>query len=306
VGDFNGTGQIKSGMNIKSIVAANFNSGFIAAAFWVRDIVINGNYGQVGVFGEARIDALAAATMSVGGTNAGLINVERDFTSLTSGNMNGAQVRAGNTLGSITAGSMNEVRISVGDSLGPVTVAGNATDTQILSGGDLGSDVAPGGTGFGADRATSGSIGVVSIGGNFERSSLVAGLLRGGRRLLRHDRRPGRSGPLEHRQRHDRRRPGRFERVQRAVPHLGNGHHRNRADRGRPGRQPGQLPRGAPWPPSPRPIRVMDLQITQESNNWKATFFFNQQLDTSTFGPAISVSEVRNGGLVSIALVQGR
>ena len=241
VADFSGTGQIKSGMNIRNITTGNFNGGFITAAFWVRDIVITGGYGQVGVTGEARIDALAAATIAVAGVNAGLINVERDLTSLASGSMNGAQFRVGNTVGSITAGSMFETRISAGDSIGPISVTGDANDTQILSGGDLGSDAAPGGTGFNADRATTGTMSTVTIGGNFARSSLVAGLLRGEDGYFGTSDDQVGPGPLDDRQCHDRRHPGRLQRLQRAVPHLVDRHAGDGQDRRLDGRERRQL-----------------------------------------------------------------
>jgi hypothetical protein len=58
--------------------------GFVRGHYWVRDIII-GNFGIPGVFDEARIDLLAGQTVTVSGTDAGLVNVERDLATFTVG-----------------------------------------------------------------------------------------------------------------------------------------------------------------------------------------------------------------------------
>src|SRR5690606_21709844 len=175
-----GNTQIRAGMNIRSITTGEFSGGSITSYYWARDIVINGAFGTIDSDDEATIRGLAGANVTITGNNSGLITYERDLAALSVGGvMQLARLRVGASLGELTAGSIDRSRISVADRLGSVIVAGDVFRTSIMAGGDLGDDAAPGGVGFNADRATTGSIGSVRVGGNFTSSDIIAGMLRG-------------------------------------------------------------------------------------------------------------------------------
>lgn len=299
------SGDIRVGMNVRSIVTGTVLAGNITAAFWARDIVIGGRFGTADQFGEARLDALAGMTVSVVGELAGLVNIERDLVSLTVGaGMNRAQFRAGNTVGSLSAAAITDSRISVGDAIGTISVSGSVAGSQIQSGGDLGADVAPGGVGADADRVSTGTIGPVTVGGDFVRSSLAAGFLRGP---------DGYFGTVD-----DLAAPGRSTIASVAIAGTRVGSMLNtEAFRvlatgaigtvtvgGRPAAAQGNF-RVESLATAPAPIVVVDLQSTVESQVWTTRVFFNQRLDASTFGPALSVFEVRDSGNTLIPLIEG-
>jgi hypothetical protein len=299
---------IRTGMNTRNItVNGPFEGGRIFGAFWNRDIIINGNYGSPEGFGEARIDALAAGTVTINGNNSGLINAFRDLDALTvTGAMDFAQVRTGNSLGALTAGSMNQSRVSTGDNLGPVSIAGSVTDSIIQAGGDLGSDVASGGEGDEADRATAGSIASVTIGGNLVRSSIVAGALRGPDSFFGTAddlAGPGLSsvGPVQ---------------IGGSIvgSNLNTEQYRIQgtgtvAAVTVGGTQPGE---GSNFRTEKVDtvlgvlnIRVNEIQVRQEALIWIARIFFNQGMDASSIVPALQVAEVRDSGQTLIPLQQG-
>lgn len=306
VGDFSGTGSIAVGMNVRGITTGNFTSGFIRAAFWAKDIIINGAYGTPGTIDEARMDVLAGSTITITGEDGGLVNIDRDLTTFTVGGaMNEAQVRAGNTIGAVSAASMYRTRVSAGDALGPVAITGNADETIIMAGGDLGADVLSGGIGEYTDQATTGTITSLTVGGNFRSSSAVAGFLRGPDGFFGTPddiAGPGLStlGPVTitgllvgsntFTEQYRVMSTGTLGTVlvggQPVTNQLGNF-------------------RALSVASEPTPIRVVDLQIGSESNTWTATFFFNQAMNAATFGPALTISEVRNSGGTLVPLVAG-
>jgi hypothetical protein len=305
VADFSGTGSIRVGMNLRSLTTGNFTGGFIQAAFWVRDIVINGNFGLTGVTGEARIDANASSSIIINGTFAGLVNIERDLgTFRVNGAMTQAQFRAGNSVGSITTGAMSQSRVSAGDHIGPIVINGNVSESNIQAGGDLGSDVAPGGTGFAADRASSGSIASVQVNGNFTRSSVAAGFLRGADGYFGTQDDSGGAGRSNIG-------PVTITGTQ-IGSNLGSESFAVVAT-GTVGTvrvgglivtQQGNFKVQSATTRS-NPLRVQDVVISQTSNIWFATFYFNQSIDVGSFLPSLSVAEVRDGGLTLVPLVQG-
>jgi hypothetical protein len=303
VGDVSDNTSIRAGMNLRKLTAANVSGGFIRGHYWVKEVVV-GSFGAPGVFDEARIDLLAGDSVTVNGANSGLVNVERDLASFKGGVMNRAQFRTGASLGKLDAVSMFQTRVSIGDNLGPVDIGGDATETTIMAGGDLGEDVAPGGTGFNADRATAGSIGTVDIGGNFGRSSIVAGMLRGD---------DGFFGTAD-----DKVAPGRSHVGDVVIGGTQAGSNTfteqyrisstgtlGAVTLGGAAPQPGGNFRAEALATEPTPIRVLDLQTDTVSNDWIATFFFNQVMDMNTFGASLTISELRNDGLTQIALVEG-
>jgi hypothetical protein len=297
-------GQIRVGMNVREINTGHF-TGQIEAAFWARNITINGNFGTPAEFGEARISALAGDTITIGGTNAGLINVIRDLAALNVGGaMDRAQFRVGNSVGPITIGSyLSESRISAGDNIGAVRIGGHMHESTIQAGGDLGEDAAPGGTGLNADAVSTGSIASVVIGGNFTRSSITAGLLRGP---------DGYFGTQD-----DVVAPGRSNigNVTIAGTQVGSSLNTEQyriaatgsigtvTARGNPisGQGNFQVRRIAT---DPLPIRVLDLQTYPQSQTWFAVIYFNQSMNLATIGPALTISE-RRGANEFIPLVEG-
>lgn len=304
-GSLSDTSTIRVGANVRAISTGAVNGGSIDAAFWARDIVVNGNFGTPSEFGEARIDIMAGGSITINGTNSGLVNAQRDLGSFTvNGAMNRAQFRTGASLGSFTSGPVSESRVSAANSIGPVTINGSVFDTAIQAGGDLGEDAAPGGAGFNADTASTGHIGDVKVSGDFARSSLIAGALRGP---------DGFFGTPD-----DEVGPGRSTIGSVSISGTQVGSNLNTEQyriysTGELGGVTigGQAPantgnfRVTTLATEPTPIRVLDLVMGQDSNNWTATFFFNQPINASTFGPALTISEVRSGGLTLVPLVEG-
>jgi len=304
-GNFAGTGSIKVGMNLRSLTMGNFTGGSVNAAFWVRDITINGNFGASGG-GGARIDAYAAGNIVINGVDQALINVERDLGSVSAFSMNLAQTRSGGFLGSVITGPITRSRISARDGIGGVQANGSVSETSIQAGGDLGDDAAPGGTGFNADSITSANIGPVVVNGNFTQSDVVAGLLRGT---------DGYFGTFD-----DSAAAGRsnISSVQisgtQVGSNLGSQSYRVSATG-----VVGSVTVGGNiyTPPTggnfvvqklatrSNPLRVQDVVMSQNSQEWFATMVFNQDVDSGSVPASLAISEVRNGGLTLIPLIQG-
>lgn len=304
-GNFAGTGSIKVGMNLRSLTMGNFTGGSVNAAFWVRDITINGNFGASGG-GGARIDAYAAGNIVINGVDQALINVERDLGSVTALSMNLAQTRTGGFLGSLTTGPLTRSRVSARDGIGGVQVNGSVSETSIQAGGDLGDDAAPGGTGFNADSVSSASIGPVIVSGNFSQSDVVAGLLRGP---------DGFFGTLD-----DSAAAGRsnIASVQIAGTQVGSNTSSQSYRVAATGIVGTVTVGGNIYTPATganflvqklatrsNPLRVQDIVMSQDSQVWFAKFLFNQDIDTGTVAGSLTISEVRNGGLVLVPLVLG-
>lgn len=298
-------GDIRVGANVRNITTGSFLAGNITAPFWARDIIINGTYGSPDTFGEARIDLLAGLTITISGDDAALVNVDRDLSSISvGGTMNRAQLRVGNTLGTVTAAATSQTRISVGDNLGSVAVAGDATATSIQSGGDLGADAAPGGVGPNADTVSAGSIGSVTVGGNFVQSDVVAGFLRGP---------DGFFGTSD-----DEAGPGRSNigSVTIGGSQVGSTLNTQSYRVLATGTIGSVTVAGTAPPPGvnfsvedvntlPTSIIVKDIQSASSALIWTTRIFFNQAMDVSTIGPALTIDEVRDGGTTLIPLSQG-
>ncbi|MFN0133516.1 MAG: beta strand repeat-containing protein [Phycisphaerales bacterium] len=300
IGSYDGTGTIKFGMNVRSIVTGNFRGGTIQAAFWARSIFIGGNFEQ-----GATMNLLAGETIGVGGNLSSLVNVERDLSNLNvTGAMSRGRFRTGASLGNFTAGSVSESRFSVTDTLGGVTINGSVLDTSIQVGGDLGSDAQPGGTGLNADRVTSGFVGDVTITGDFLESDLVAGSLRGpdgffgtaddavaaGRSTLG-------DVTIDGSQVGSTLASETF--AISATGAIGQVSIGGNGAQSQGNFEFGQIDTNV------LPIQVVDLIAGPEAGIWIATLFFNQSIDESTIAAALTISEVRNNGLTFVPLVQG-
>lgn len=297
-----GNARIMAGGNFRTFTTGHFSGGTIDARF-IRTMTFVGDYGLTTAFDEVRTDVLAAGTITIGGNNAGVINVDRDITAF---NVNGAMTRgsfrSGSNVGSFRAGSLSESRISVRDSLGPVTIVGNVFNTAIQAGGDLGADTIPGGTGpFNTDRVSNGFITSVSVGGTFTRSSIVAGLLRGADGFFGTDDDSIAAG---------RSTIGSVTIVGQAFGSNFNTEQYRISTTGflGPVTVAGQTPlpsgnfRVAGVSTAPLPIQVVDLDIRSVSRVWHARLQFNQAMDASTLGAALSIREVRNSGNTLIPL----
>ena len=162
-------------------ISARFVRVFISGAFGLPDTTTQPQRGTV-----ATLDLLATGSVRIDGGFSGLINVERsiDGAFTVTGDMERALFRAGGSTGAFSAASVSESRFSVGDNLASINVTGDVFDTSFQAGGDLGANVNNGTTASpdtrgNTDRATTGVIGGVFIGGTFLESDLVAGYLRG-------------------------------------------------------------------------------------------------------------------------------
>jgi hypothetical protein len=292
------------GMNTQSISTGTISGGHIQGMYWVRDIVVNGNFGTPADFDEASIRTIASSSITIRGQNAAFINVDRDLGALTvSGPVDRAQFRTGATVGAVTVGSLFQTRISVRDRIGPVVVNGNMQETTIQAGGDLGSTILPGP----GNATTAGHIASVVINGNMERSSIVAGLIRGP---------DGFFGTTD-----DFVAPGRSTLGPVTVSGTATGSNRQSEQyriaatgsmgqvriNNAPGANQGNF-QITDLATMPAPILVLDLQSTIASMVWTTWIHFNQSMNESTIGPALTVTEVRRDpeqGIIEIPLVAG-
>ncbi|MBY0308825.1 MAG: hypothetical protein K2Q09_08795, partial [Phycisphaerales bacterium] len=170
---------VRTGQSLGNVTAgaANSNTGLVVES--------RGTIGSVRTLGgvtnaggvPASVQGLNIGTVSLAGQLNGLVSSDRDITSLTVNGplTNGSGVRAGYNLGNTVVGSMSTATLSAGGNVGTVRVNGNATDSAILSGVDLGRDANFGGAGVNADTVTNGNMGAVTISGNFVRSDISAG-----------------------------------------------------------------------------------------------------------------------------------
>lgn len=300
MGSYDGTGSIKVGMNLRSLITGNFRGGSIQAAYWARSIFIGGNFEQ-----GASMNVLAGDTIGVGGNLSSLVNVERDLSNLNvTGAMSRGRFRTGASLGNFTAASVSESRFSVADTLGGATINGSVFDTSIQVGGDLGSDAQPGGTGLAADRATAGFVGNVTVKGDFIESDLVSGSLRGpdgffgtaddavaaGRSTLGDVKIDGtQTGSSLGSERYAISATGTIGTVT-----IG----------GLPAASQGNFVFGQ-IDTNVLPIQIVDIIAAPEAGIWIATVQFNQSMDDSTIAPSLTIAEVRNGGLTLVPLTLG-
>lgn len=306
---FSGTGSIRVGGDAATVRTGAFTGGRIEANHIVN-LTINGTFGDRSVFGEATITLLSAENITIHGALSGAINVRRNVGVFQAGTitidqaMDRGAIRSGGSVGTFTAGSMSESRLSVRDTLGSVTVQGTMFDSAIIAGGDLGDDVQFGGTGLAADHVTSGFIGPVTISGDFTASDIVAGLLRGP---------DGFFGTID-----DSIAEGRSTIGPVTISGTVFGSNLNSESYliGATGSIASVTSGGQTVPDEignftreladtdPEVIQVLDLRVTQEALVHSATLFFNQPMDASTIGPALTVSEVRGGTDVTIKLVE--
>lgn len=306
IGHVNGTGTIRIGGDLGSFLSGNFTAGRMEAKN-VGTIFVTGDMGDtdVGVRGEAVISVYNAQNITVGGANRGAVNVERDIVAFAvTGAMQNATFRAGNTIGAVSVGALLRSWISARDGISAVAVAGDMFDSSIMAGGDLGSNTEFGGTGFAADRATTGVIGTVTVGGNFLESDIVAGSLRGPDGFF------GTSDDLVA--------DGRSSITSVSIGGTQVGSTRDSESYrisstgflgsvtlgGLPAIDQANFKIVQPTL-MPLAIQVTDIQVTEDSRIYSARLIFNQPIDASTINKALTVSEVRGRSDVTIRLIPG-
>ena len=309
IDNYNGSGTIRAGGNIRTIITGNFFGGELISHY-TRDLTINGDFGRVDQSGEATISLISVENVNVRGNFHGDLNVQRYNGLFQAGtfNIDGLMrrglVNIADGAGTFNIGEMVESRISVGDEIDAVNIGGDMFDSAIIAGGDLGFDTRFGGTGLDLDRASTGHIGPVNIGGSFIESDIVAGMLRGVDGYFG----TGDDSIAEGRSTIGMVTIGGVA----AGSNLGSEFFRISATGG----IAGVMANGDDFDgignlevdlldTQPLPIQIADLRVTQESFVFTAQIRFNQNMNATTIGQALTVSEVRGGGQVTITLDNG-
>ncbi len=291
----NTTGRVSVGNNVRFFNAGQATNADIS-------MVHSREFNASNVGSGVSSTALTGNFINITGNFAGVYNLERDLiSSMTVGGVFSGRFRSGASVPKITAGSMDKARISINNTLGELVVNGTVDETQILAGGDLGSDATPGGSGLSADRETSGSVGKATIAGDFTKSSLIAGSLRGV---------DGFFGTID-----DSTSGGRstIGDVTIGGTQVGSNNFTEQyrisstgglgavTIGGFSGQNQGNF-KIESLPTLPRPIQVTHVRAqSEDSNTFVATVFFNQAMNSSTLGPALSIREVRSGGTVVLS-----
>ncbi len=309
-GDFGvvaGTGRVSVGGDVGVLTFAALTGGFVSTRA-LATLTIAGDYGSTnsGVFNEVNIQALSGGTFNFRGAMRGTVSVDRALTSLVGTSIERAAIRA-QSIGTLSASTIRQTVIAGADSIGTVSVTGEVFDSSIIAGVDLGRDAAFGGSGAGADRVTTGTITSVTVGGNFRESDVIAGFYRGP---------DGFFGTAD-----DTVAPGlgsigtvsiagrevgstRFSETYRVASSgtIGSVRVGGSPMSGTVGNFGVETQRGRLAPTS---IQVRDIRFVSNAGTYAAQIQFNQPVDASTIGPALSVSEVRGAGDITIRLIEG-
>ena len=295
------TGTIGSGGTISSLTFASVNRARVEAAV-LTSLIVNGDFGSATT--PASLVAFRLDTVNITGTLFGSVSSDQRINSFTAGAIRGGGVRSGDSIQTVTVGSLFQARISARNSLPSVTVNGDATESGIYAGADLGTDADFGGTGTAADTVTNGTIGTVRINGNFRRSDIGAGVL------------PGASGFLGNSDTQTA--AGRSSIASviitgTQVGSLVNSEQYRIMSTGTVGTVTvGGLPftslnnfRTQTVAAVAIPVRVNNLRVIEDSRVYTAIISFNQQIDISLLSSALSVTELRSGGSLQVTLAEG-
>ncbi|MBU6413704.1 MAG: hypothetical protein KGS45_09525 [Planctomycetes bacterium] len=300
-------GRLTIGGDIGAISTGSISAGSVTARN-VGNIAINGDFGNSNpnVTGEAFFNIMSAGAINITGAARGVISVARDAASVTVGGaIERAGFRFGGSLGSFTAPSIARTYVSARDSIGPITITGNVSSSAFIAGLDLGTDALFGGTGSAADYISAGTIGNVQIGGNFASSDIIAGLSRGV---------DGFFGTTDDTVAAGRSAIGTVNIVGTQTGSTRNSESFRIASSGPIGSVTvgGQTTEGSgnfrveSLGLAPVAIQVTDIQTTVEAQVYTTRLKFNQQIDSSSLGSAVSVYEVRGQlGNVEIRLING-
>lgn len=296
-------GLFGSGGNINSLTTGGFLAGTLRARV-VGSLTVNGDLGRAAVNADAFVDFLNVTTVNVTGTVAGALSSDRGFSAVTAGSVNNGGIRSGLSIGTVTVGSLTDGRISARNSITSVVVNGDSNGSQILGGADLGHDADFGGAGRDADALGSGSLASVRINGNFKKSDIGAGVLRGASGYL---------GGTDVSTAAGRSSIGSVVVTGTQVGSSLNSEQYRILSTGTIG---SVTVAGVPFTGAANfqveriaavavPVRVTDLFVTESSRIFIASIVFNQAIDVSTLSAALSVVEVRNGGATTIGLAEG-
>jgi hypothetical protein len=302
-GTINSTsGAFGSGGDVQSFRAAAFTAGRLLARD-LRSLTVTGNFGSTSSDTELTVEALDVGAVTIGGVFAGNFSSDREIDSFTAGSLNRAGVRAGKIIRTLSAGSSADSRVSARDAITSINIGGNVDTTSLMAGVDLGTDASFGGTGRAADEVTDGTIGQVIIGGNFTRSDVSAGIVRGPDGFL---------GTSDDRADDGRSSIGSVTIGGTQVGSQFNSQQYRIASTGSVGTV---MVGGSNFNSSgnfqvnrlntsPVPVQIQDLQVIEDGRVYVGLISFNQAIDASTLDDALSIFEVRAGGL-TIGLAEG-
>ncbi len=296
-------GLFGSGGNVNSISMGNLLAGTLRGRA-VGSLAVNGDVGRSTVENDAFVDFLSVNSVTVAGAISGAVSSDRGIPTLSAGTFNNGGVRSGLSIGTVTTGTMLGGRISARTTINSIVVNGDATDSQILGGADLGHDANFGGTGRDADVVGSGSVNALTVNGNFRRSDVGAGVLRGPSGFL------GGSDVVTA--------AGRSAIGTVIITGTQTGSNLNSQQYRvlSTGTIGSVTVGGNPFTGTSNfkverltavavPVRVLDLFVNEASRIYSASIVFNQPIDISTLSAALSVVELRNGGASTIGLAEG-
>ena len=305
MGQILGTGTIQAGASLTSFASGNFRGGELIA----RDaatVVVNGEFGDndSDIRGEVIMSFVTLDSATFNGAMRGDLSVRESVISVAAPvGISGGLVHAGERIGSITATEISRTRISAGRSLGTLSVTNDLFDSAVLVGGDLGDDAEIGGTAFDADDVAAGTIGTITIGGDFIVSDIVAGYLRGpdgffgtADDLLA----SGRSSIGSVTIGGDAVGSNTFSESYRIAS---TGSLGTITAGGQPLTSEGNLVVETNAI-DPLPIQITSVDVRRSSGIYIAQLQFNQPIDFSSLDRALSVSEVRGVGEIEIRLIQ--
>lgn len=292
------------GGDVTRLAFTDLNTAFITARD-VAGVTVTGDFGSVP--GGATLRALNVGTVTISGSIRGTISADGNITGLSvTGQGDRAIVRAGRTLGPVSfGGQLSRSLISAGRDIGTVAIGGQMFDSAISAGVDLGRDAQFDGTGLDADSLRSGSVGNVTIAGDFRESDITAGFLRGQDRFFgtNDDRIAGGRGSI-----------GNVTINGSQTGSVRSTEAYRIASNGTIGTVTlaglaftglrGNFGTLAPTLP-PQSVQIESLRVSTDSFIPSAVVEFNQPMDFSSLPRALSVAEVRGAGEVEIRLVEG-
>ncbi len=300
-GTINATGAFGSGGDIQSFRASTFTAGRLLARD-LRALTVTGNFGTTSSDTELTVEAVDVGSVTIGGVFAGNFSSDREIDAFAAGSLARAGVRAGRIIRSLNAGSSSESRVSARDTISSINIGGNVDSTAFLAGADLGTDASFGGVGRAADIVTDGTIGQVVVGGNFTRSDVAAGVLRGPDGFL---------GTSDDKADDGRSSIGSVTISGTQVGSQFNSQQYRVISTGTIGtvRVGGANFLSAGnftvnrLTANAVPVQVEDLQVIEDGRVYVGQIRFNQPVDASTLNDALSIFEVRSGGLtIGLAL----
>lgn len=297
-------GLFGSGGNVGTLTTNTFLGGSLRGRN-VGSLTVNGDFGRSAVDADALAQFFSVGAVNVTGVLSGGISSDRTIPSVNAGTVNNGGVRSGASINSFTSGAATLARISARSSIGSVSINGDALETSILAGADLGTDADFGGTGRDADVLGAGSVGTVNVTGNFRKSDIAAGVV------------PGPSGYVGNQDAVTSAGRSSVGTVTITGTQVGsnlNSEQYRVISTGSIGsvRVGGQEFAGTAGNFRVErinavavPVRVVDLFVNETSRQYSVSVVFNQNIDVSTLSNGFSIVEVRNGGLTSIGLAEG-